>query len=235
MNLGLSPKVLKLAGGAISLAASAYLYLLYQQTEVLLPGAISIATFGVGCYAILNTVGRLNPFRSILPFIVVGGSASLALVALGFSSDVAGSDYATIISLFSARTTSFLFTLAGTRVLVSGTVLYFPDGTALSVGPLCSGAYSSILFMLLSLVMVADVGRTAAKKKLAVAVAIGLVGANLANVLRITFLASVMYIFGLGALDVVHQFAGYAVFLAFMVVFWVMSLKWIGARRPIST
>lgn len=163
---------------------------------------------------------------------VVGAASSLALVALGLSSEIAGSYYATVMSFFSARATSLVLGLTGTRVAVSGDTLLFPNGTALSVGPLCSGAYSSILFMLLSLVMVADLGRAVPRRRLAVALAVGLVGANLANVFRITFLASIMYVFGLDALDIVHQFAGYAVFLAFMALFWSLSLRWLGVRRP---
>jgi exosortase/archaeosortase family protein len=229
-----SQRAVKLAAGCVLLPSSVYLYLLYQQTEILLTGVLSILAFAVGSYSALSEVGRLKSLRKVLPFMVIGGSLSLALVALGLSSDVAGSYYATIMSLFSARLTSILFGLTGTPVLVSGDVLTFPNGMALSVGPLCSGAYSSILFMLLSLVMVADVGRSAPRKKVAVVVVVGLVGANLANVFRIAFLASVMYVLGLGALDVVHQFAGYAVFLAFISAFWIVSLRWLRAPRPVS-
>jgi len=37
----------------------------------------------------------------------------------------------------------------------------------------------------------------------------------------------------LGALDVVHQFAGYAVFLGFMSAFWLLSLKWLGRSQSV--
>lgn len=224
---------LKFVAGSLSLAASLYLYLLYQQTEILLLGVFSIVAFGTGSYILISDVRQLKPFGRMLPFIVIGASATLALATLGLSSDIAESYYASVLSLLSARVTSVLFAFTGTRVPVSGDVLAFPNGTALSVGPLCSGAYSSILFMLLSLVMVADVGRSAPRKKLAAAVMLGLLGANLANVLRIVFLASVMYAYGPNALDVVHQFAGYAIFLGFMGLFWTVSLRWVSIHSVI--
>ena len=224
-----SPRALKLIAGLASVAASAYLYLLYQQLETLLPGALSIAMFAAGSYIVLREVSWLKQFGRVLPFIVAGASASIALVVMGISSDIADSYYAAAMSLLSAKLTAFLFALAGMRVRVSGDVLSLPNGTALAVGPLCSGAYSTVLFMLLSVVMVADLGRTAPRKRLLAAVAVGLIGANLANVFRITFLASVMYYFGPGVLGVVHQFAGYAVFLGFMAAFWTVSLRWLGS------
>lgn len=135
--------------------------------------------------------------------------------------------YSQMLALAAARLTASLLTLGGVNVHLSGDIISFPDGQALSIGPLCSGAYSTVLFLLLSVVMVADVGRTAPRKRLALAILVGVLGANLANVFRITFLASVMYLFGLNALDFVHQFAGYAVFLGFMSAFWVPSLRWL--------
>lgn len=225
------PRVVKLSAGIALLGVAALLYLSYQQVESLAPGAFSITAFCVGSYCVVSELGPVKSLGRILPFIVIGASGSLALVTLGASSAIAGSYYASAMSFFSARLTSFIFSLDGLRVPVSGDVLHFPNGAALSVGPLCSGAYSTILFMLLSLVMVADLCRVAPKRKLAVAVAIGLVGANLANVFRISFLASIMYLFGLNTLDVVHQFAGYAIFLGFMAAFWMLSLKWMVAPR----
>lgn len=225
------PRAVKLSAGITLLGASLLLYLYYQQVESLTPGALSIAAFGVGSYCVVSEIGPLKSLGRVLPFMVVGASCSLGMVTMGFSSAIAGSYYASAMSFLSVRLTSFIFSLDGVRVPVSGDVLLFPNGTALSVGPLCSGAYSTVLFMLLSIVMVTDLSRAAPKKKLAVAVAVGLFGANFANLLRISFLASIMYLFGLNALDVVHQFAGYAVFLGFMTAFWMLSLKWLVPPR----
>jgi exosortase/archaeosortase family protein len=213
------------------LALSFYLYLLYQGIESFPVGISSVALFAAGLHLSIRNVRFLEPFRRIAPFLVVGATASLALVSFGLDAYLANSYYSQLLALASARLTGLLFALGGVQVHVSNAVLSFPDGQALSIGPLCSGVSSTVLFLLLSFVMVADVGKDASKKRLVVALALGLVGANLANMFRITFLASVMYLFGLGALDVVHQFAGYAVFLGFMAAFWLLSFRWIG-RAP---
>jgi exosortase/archaeosortase family protein len=217
-----------------SLAISLYLYFLYQSTESLFVGLSSVALLAVGLHLSIKNFRLLKPFRPIAPFIVIGTTGSLVLVSFGLGTYMANTYYANLLAQASARLTAFLFTAGGVDVQVSnGNVLSFSDGRALSIGPLCSGAYSTVLFLLLSVVMVADVGRSAPKKRLIVAVILGVVGANLANVLRITFLASVMYLFGLGALDVVHQFAGYAVFLGFMAIFWVASLRWMARAEAL--
>jgi exosortase/archaeosortase family protein len=216
------------------LAISFYLYFLYQDTESLVAGLSSVALLAVGLHLSIKNFRPLEPFRPIAPFIVIGTTGSLVLVSFGLGTYMANSYYASLLAQASARLTALLFTTGGVNVRVSnGDILSFSDGRALSIGPLCSGAYSTVLFLLLSVVMVADVGRTAPKKRLIVALMLGVIGANLANVLRITFLASVMYLFGLGALDVVHQFAGYAVFLGFMAVFWITSLRWMARGKPL--
>lgn len=216
--------------GVLMLALSLYLYLLYQEVESLPVGISSVVLFAAGLHLSIRNVRFLEPFRRISPFLVGGATASLALVSFGLDNYIANSYYSQLLALASARLTALLLNLGGVQVHISNAVLTFPDGRALSVGPLCSGVSSTVLFLLLSVVMVADFGKGAPKKRLVVALALGLVGANLANVFRITFLASVMYLFGLGALDVVHQFAGYAVFLGFMSAFWLLSLRWV--RRP---
>ncbi len=213
--------------GLAFLAFTGYAYVVYQGTEVSAYGASAIAGFALGSYLLAGELGSLRPYRRILPFLAFGGAASLALAVLGLGGDVASAFYGEALGVASSRTPALLFTLAGVSVHVSNDVLLFPGGKALSIGPLCSGAYSSLLFLLVSPLMLADFSGKVPKRRLGAAVAIGLVGANLANVLRIAFLASSMYFFGLTALEAVHQFAGYAVFLGFMTVFWLASLRWL--------
>lgn len=213
--------------GLALLTASIYLYLLYQQLESLPVGLSSVSLFALGFYLGIRDIKPLDPFRRILPFLVAGAAASLALVTFGLGTYVANSYYGTALAFTSTRLTAFLLALGGVKVQVSSDVLLFPNGRALSVGPLCSGAYSTILFLLLSVVMVADLGKEAPRKRLGIALALGVLGANLANVFRIAFLASMMYLFGIDTLEVVHQFAGYVIFLAFMSAFWLLSLKWL--------
>ena len=220
---------LKLPTGVALLVLSVYLYVFYQETEILSVGLASVAMFGAGSYLAVRDIHFLGQFARVLPFIAMGATVSLALVALNLQTYLDDSSYSALLALASARVTGALIAMSGVKVQVSGNLLDFADGRVLSVGPLCSGAYSTVLFLLLSVVMVADVGRTAPKGRLAVAILVGALGANLANVLRITFLASVMYAYGVNALDVVHQFAGYAVFLGFMTAFWVLSLRWLAS------
>ena len=220
--------------GLVLLALSSCLYILYQELEVFAVGLSSVALFAVGSYILVSELRFLKPFARILPFIVVGAAVSLAIIALNLQAYIDSSAYSAFLALMAARFAAFLMVASGVNVHVSNDVLSFPNGTALSVGPLCGGAYSTILFFLLSLLMVADYGRSAPGRRLATAVALGFVGANLANVFRITFLAWVMYLFGVNTLEIVHQFAGYAVFLGFMSLFWWASLKWLNGGGHVS-
>ena len=218
--------------GVALLVLSVLIYFLYQALYSLPVGLSSILLFGVGFYLSLREVRLLDPFRSVLPFIISGAAISVALVTFGLNAYITGSAYGSALAYASVRLTAFLFSLRGVSVTVSSQVLSFPDGRAIAVTPLCSGGYTAILFILLSFVMVADLGRKAPKKRLAIALAIGILGANLANMFRIVFLASVLYSFGLSEMEVVHEFAGYVVFLTFMTLFWLLSLRYLRITPP---
>ncbi len=211
-------------------ALSIYLYFLYQSLEYFPVGLSSVFAFAAGSYLTLGGIRLFEPFRKMLPFLVIGAAASLVVLTFDKGAYVANSLYGTALAFASSRLTAFLLTLAGINTQVSGYVLLFPNGRALSVGPLCNGAYTTVLFLLLSFLMVADIGRRAPRRRLFVALGIGILGANLANVLRITLLASIMYLFSESTMGIIHQFAGYVIFLAFMSVFWLLSLRWLIPR-----
>jgi len=222
----------KIVSGLVLLSASLYLYTLYQSTESINLGLAGVALFAVGSYLCVVEIWFLQAIRRILPFVVLGGATSLVLVTPPFSNFIVNSYYAELLAVAASWLTAFVFAAAGVHVqVVDNLILAFPNGSALSVGPICGGAYSSVLFVLLSIVMVADLGRGVPKRRIALALALGMAGANLANIFRITTLATVMYVSGLETLTVVHQFAGYAIFLAFMSGFWLMSLRWLSVRQ----
>lgn len=229
----------KTVAGFALLAFSLYLYLFYQSMESLPVGLASVSLFAVGSYLSLREVRLLEPYRKMLPFLAVGVVASLALVTLGLNAYFTNSYYADVLALSSSRLAALLLGLGGVGVHVSNNVLFFPNGAALSAGPACNGAYSTVLFLLLSLIMVADLGRGVSRRRLGVSLALGIIGVYLANALRIAFLASVLYLFGLPTMEVLHQFAGPAFFLGFVSAFWVLSLKWlrpgkitVGSKTP---
>jgi len=224
--------VFEMVTGIALLALSLYLYLLYQALEAYPIGFSGVASFTLGSLLVLWNIKPLEALRRIVPFIVAGAAISLALITFRIDVAISNSYYGDMLAYGSSRLSWLVLTLAGVNVQLSNYVLIFPNGRALAVGPLCGGAYSSLAFLLLYLIMVADMGRKAKKSRLPVALSMGLLGVNLANMFRITFLASVTYSFGLSTLEVVHQFAGYAVFVAFMSVFWLVSIRWL---RPRST
>ncbi len=234
MNFNNSGKAARLGVAVTLLVASILFYFVYQEIQIVYLAIISILSFSCALYLVRKELYRfriLEPFAKILPYIIIGAFASVILVTLGIQISVANSYYSSLLSFVSSRFAAFLLSMTGAKIEVAGNILYFPNGNALSVGPMCSGAYSSLLFGLLSFVMVADVGRRAPKGRLLVVLILGVAFAYLSNMLRITFLASLMYLFGLTTMDIAHQFAGYGIFLSFISLFWIFSLKWLATGR----
>jgi len=223
---------LKVVVGLALLPFSLYFYVLYQDSEIVTLGLLSIALFSLGSYFSLSDSKLVEPFRNMLPFVVIGAGISLAFVALDLQAYITGSYYGSMLAFAASQFTATLFTIAGVHTQVlDNYVLLFPTSGAISVGPSCSGADSSLLFALLSVVMVADFGRSVRKWRLAIALTLGILGVNAANVFRITLLASVFYFSGAREMSLVHQFAGYAIFLAFVTLFWRLSLRWLAVQK----
>lgn len=93
----------------------------------------------------------------------------------------------------------------------------------LTVGVVCAGLYAAVLFLGV-FALFAWESRTPAPR-LALSLAVGLLGLHVANLLRLALLGWVGYRWGGGALQTFHQHAGWVLFLAWSVLFWAVVLR----------
>jgi exosortase/archaeosortase family protein len=129
---------------------------------------------------------------------------------------------------------SALLQLGGMDATALGTTvrLATPRGPLfLTVGTVCAGLYASVLFLGL-FGLFAWQARTP-PPRLAAYLTLGLVGLHVANIARLVLLAVVGEAWGGVALQQFHQHAGWALFLAWMVLFWALVLRrFEGPARP---
>lgn len=98
---------------------------------------------------------------------------------------------------------------------------------AIAISTACSGILSLGIFLVSFAVLTADFCGRASRTKLSLCLLLGLGGTILANVLRVSLISVVGYFWGPEPMYDFHMYAGYVTFLAFMSLFWYLSIRWL--------
>jgi exosortase/archaeosortase family protein len=124
------------------------------------------------------------------------------------------------------KVTGFLLKLIGKVSVINSDILVY-DGFAAQIAEACSGIYSIFIFTSLYLFAVLLDWKIINKKKAVLLFIPAVVGAFLANVLRVFLLMIVgAHISKTIALGLYHSYAGMIFFLAYFLIFWSIFYKW---------
>jgi len=102
--------------------------------------------------------------------------------------------------------------------------------SSIAVSTACGGILSLGIFLVSFVVLAADFYGRAPRSKLAICLAVGVGGTLLANVFRVSLISAVGYVWGPELMYAFHTYAGYLTFLAFVTVFWYLSIRWLRSR-----
>lgn len=102
--------------------------------------------------------------------------------------------------------------------------------SSIAVSTACSGILSLGIFLVSFAVLAADFYGRVPRAKLAICLALGLGGTLLANVIRVSLISVVGYLWGPEPMYAFHTYAGYLTFLAFVTVFWYLSIRWLRSK-----
>jgi len=103
---------------------------------------------------------------------------------------------------------------------------------AIAVSTACSGILSLGIFLASFTVLMVDFHGRTSRTKLALCLVLGLGGTILANVFRVSLIGVVGYFWGPEPMYAFHVYAGYLTFLAFMTLFWYLSIRWLKEAEP---
>ena len=99
--------------------------------------------------------------------------------------------------------------------------------TGAYVDAACSGIHSFLIFMSTFTLVMLYLGWDAPRKKLGISFGIGLAGTLTSNWVRLIMVYSAGYFLGQDEMMFVHHYAGLAVFLLWMAVFWNSAINYI--------
>jgi hypothetical protein len=129
-------------------------------------------------------------------------------------------------SMVVMKVVSFLLNLVGDVTIINSNTLIY-DGFAAQIAEACSGVYSIFIFTGLYLFAVFLDWKIMNKRKAALIFVPAVIGAFLANILRVFLLMVVgAHVSREAALGLYHSYAGMIFFLVYFLIFWLIFYKW---------
>lgn len=206
------------------------LYNLRTRSDYSIP-EIAIVTYGI---LLLLASGhldrRLGPGRVgtfvAYSFPLVLAPLSLYAINAALTAQVGATPLRVYTEYFLVAPMAAAIKLIGLTTSTAGNTVHIltPRGSLyLTVGVVCAGLYAGALFLGVFSLFAWE-ARTP-PKRLALYLALGLVGLHAANVVRLIALGLVGYQWGAGALQAFHEHAGWVLFLAWAIVYWYLVLR----------
>lgn len=110
--------------------------------------------------------------------------------------------------------------------------LYTPSPVFLQVDGPCTGLQGILAFGMLASMTVLDI--KAEKGKLALVLVVGFLGAFLINFVRLAMIFLSFEYLGTGVGASVHAYAGYLIFLGWVLIFWNFAFKYLAKGKPMG-
>jgi len=223
--------------GACLMTLAFYTYFLYQSgggTTFYLP-PLGLSLFAAGFWAGFAKTGIYKKFGTMFPFIV--GAVFMTWMAwdTGLHDYIVNSPYGSTLAEVARKVAIFVLDGAGIHASNVGNQIILPAGSkvqSFDVVNSCSGADTTILFLGAFSLMLIDIRRrSVSPKKIAVCFVLGGLGIYLAAIMRIPLLGMIGYYFGYHTMETFHTYSGYLIFMISVVIFWWLSLRWIGSKK----
>ena len=221
--------------GLVLMSFAFGLYFIYQtgNGKMLFLPPIGIAVFVAGFHVGFSGTSFYSKFRGMMLFMTLAVFMSWMAWDTGLHDYIVNSSYGSFLTDVTIKFSVYVLNLLGYNVSNTGGQIIFSGNSMIQsfdVVNSCSGADTTILFLAAFILMLADQGRRASIRKLAVCFVGGGIGTYLVSMMRVPLLGIVGYHYGYDTLETYHMYSGYLIFLGSIVAFWYLSLRWINKK-----
>jgi len=199
-------------------------------------GFLGLVVLGVlassfGFYLCLPYLRFLQPFKRAIPILAVAILLIGLLSPSEWQNSIFGSVFGSQLMPLTTRLGVLILNAEGIGAAVgAGSTTLLPPASkvaAISVTQACGGVEEVFVFSVAFALMYVGIGRKAPKKAMLL-LPVGLIGTYLVSLVRVDAVVLTGYLYGFDAMETVHLYAGFLLYLAFISAFWYLSLKWIG-------
>ena len=229
----------KMISGVLLMASAFFLYFIYQSGggKISFLPPIGIALFIFGFYLSFSGTNFYTRFRGMVLFISFAVLMTWIAWDTGLHDYIVNSSYGNFLAGITTKFSVYFLNAAGYDVSNTGNqITFLGDSKVQSFDVLnaCSGADTTILFLAAFVLMLVDQGRRASVQKIAVCFVCGAIGTYFVSMMRVPLLGIIGYHYGYDTLETYHMYSGYLIFLASIMIFWYLSLRWIN-RKPVCS
>jgi len=235
----ISTSWLRKLGGLLLVTVSIGLYLLFEMTRAVILPPLGVALFVGGYYLLLQEFAILEQYKHVITPLAVGLILFGALLSVGLDELVLETSLARTMIYPATYIPIWILNLFGAGFRAD--ILPTPEGgivgmitfpatsktTGAYVNEACSGIHSFLIFMSTFTLVMLYLGWDAPKRKLALSFGLGLCGTLTSNWVRLILVYVAGYFLGTEMMLDVHTYAGLAIFLLWMAVFWNYSINYI--------
>ncbi len=221
--------------GISAFICAVILYLLFESYRNFLLPPAGLLMFVLSVYLILPEIPQLAKFKVPSLYLAIAIFGFWMFLLTNYDSYILNSRFADGMTRFTIFLSNKVLNLIGVEAKVGNYSIVFNSPPskipAIYIDARCSGVHSFLIFVGTFLFMIVDMGRDVNKGRAVVSLALGVGGAYSGNVLRVVILSLIGYNYGYKPLMEVHKYLGFAIFLAFLSVFWYFAASYIAGGK----
>ena len=226
---------LRLTLGFLAFICAVIIYLMFEKYRNFILPPVGLLLFVISVYLILPEVPWLERFKIPSIYLAIAIFGFWMFLLTNYDSYILNSKFADGMTRLTIFLSNKALNMIGIDSRVGNYSIMFSSPPseipAIYIDARCSGVHSFLIFVGTFLFMMVDLGRNVNKMRAAVSLTLGVGGAYAGNILRVVILSLIGYHYGYGLLMEVHKYLGFAIFLAFLSVFWYFAASYIAGGK----
>ena len=221
---------LKMLLGSVLWSVAFILYLLFESTRLFFLPPLGLLFFGAGTFLFIEESERFQILRKLIIPFMAGIFIFWIFLTTRLDIYILKTPLADILTDLTVIVTVFSLNSLGIPAVHQGHLIMFPAGSKVPsayIDARCGGIHSFLIFVCCFIVVLLREGYTVHKRKIVISSLIGIAGTLFTNYFRVILVCLVGIFYGAELMYFVHNYAGFALFLVWLCVFWYLALSYL--------
>jgi exosortase/archaeosortase family protein len=221
---------LKMLIGSVLWSIAFILYLLFESTRLFFLPPLGLLSFGAGTYLFIEESEKFQILRKLIIPFMAGIFIFWIFLTTRLDIYILETPLAEILTDLTVIVTVSSLNGLGIPAVHQGNLIIFPAASKVPsayIDARCGGVHSFLIFVCCFIVVLLREGYTVSRKKIAISSLIGIAGTLFTNYFRVVIVCLVGIFYGAELMYFVHNYAGFALFLTWLCVFWYLALSYL--------
>jgi len=216
--------------GSVLWSVAFILYLLFESTRLFFLPPLGVVSFGGGTFLFIRESEKFQILRKLIIPLMAGIFIFWIFLTTQLDIYILQTPLANIMTELTVIVTVLALNGLGIRATHQGNLIMFPEKSqvpSVYIDARCGGVHSFLIFVCCFIVILLREGYTVPRRRIAISSLIGIAGTLLTNYIRVIIVCLVGIFYGTELLYLTHNYAGFALFLAWLSIFWYLALSYL--------